>query len=60
MMETLPFIERHAWFAANPYPWKGRAPQINLVDNNMRPTPVGAALADIISGRAADRVASAD
>jgi hypothetical protein len=60
MMETLPFIERHAWFAANPYPWKGRAPQINLVDNNMRPTPVGAAFADIISGRAADRVASAD
>lgn len=51
MMETLPFVERHAWFAANPYPWKGRAPQINLVDNKLHPTPVGTAFAMAISGR---------
>ncbi|MGC9419033.1 MAG: glycosyl hydrolase [Rhodovulum sp.] len=43
MMERLPFVERYAWFAANPYPWKGRTPKINLVDNNLRPTLVGRA-----------------
>jgi len=43
MMEKLPFVERYAWFAANPYPWKGRAPKINLVEDNLSPTPVGQA-----------------
>ena len=60
MMETLPFIERHAWFAANPYPWKGRAPQINLVDKKMRPTPLGVVFNDVISGRSPKQVASAN
>lgn len=50
MMDTLPFVERHAWFAANPYPWRGKAPQINLVDNNLKPTPVGLAFRQAISG----------
>jgi hypothetical protein len=60
MMETLPFIERHAWFAANPYPWKGKAPQINLVDTNMVRTPLGKAFDVILSGRAPEQVASAN
>ena len=60
MMETLPFIERHAWFAANPYPWKGRVPQINLVDNNLRPTPLGRAFDAVLSGRAPAQVASSN
>lgn len=60
MMETLPFVERHAWFAANPYPWNGRAPQINLVDNNMVRTPLGRAFDDVLSGRAPESVASSN
>ncbi|NDR58715.1 glycosyl hydrolase [Aliiruegeria sabulilitoris] len=58
MMEALPFVERHAWFAANPYPWRGTVPAINLVDNNMRPTPLGEAFADILAGRAPEEIAS--
>ncbi len=58
MMETLPFLERHAWFAANPYNWQGIVPAINLVDNTMRPTALGEAFADILSGRARGPVAS--
>ncbi len=57
MMETLPFVERHAWFAANPYPWRGAVPAINLVDNNMRPTSLGRAFANILSGRVPEQVA---
>lgn len=49
MMDKLPFVERHAWFAANPYPWNGAAPRINLVDNNMNPTPVGIAFDKVLS-----------
>jgi hypothetical protein len=60
MMETLPFVERHAWFAANPYSWGGLVPEINLVDNAMQPTPLGQAFANIISGRAPDDTASLD
>ncbi|WP_026758707.1 glycosyl hydrolase [Sediminimonas qiaohouensis] len=60
MMESLPFVERHAWFAANPYPWNGNAPQINLVDNSMRPTPLGKAFAQVLSGRAPEQVAQAN
>lgn len=59
MMEGLPFVERHAWFAANPYPWRGATPAINLVDNDMRPTPLGTAFARILSGAAPGDVASA-
>ena len=43
MMEGLAFVERHAWFAANPYPWRGRVPAINLVDDQLRPPPIGVA-----------------
>ena len=43
MMEKLPYVERYAWFAANPYPWKGRVPKLNLVNDNLTPTPVGQA-----------------
>lgn len=60
MMETLLFVERHAWFAANPYPWNGKAPRINLVDNNMVRTPVGKAFDAVLSGRAPKKVASSD
>ncbi len=48
MMSELQFVERHAWFAANPYPWGNRVPQINLVDDNLRPTAVGRAFAETI------------
>ncbi|WP_212523390.1 glycosyl hydrolase [Actibacterium sp. MT2.3-13A] len=41
MMEKLPFVERHAWFAANPYQWGGRHPAVNLMDDNLRLTLVG-------------------
>jgi hypothetical protein len=58
MMETLPFVERYAWFAANPYPWRGTVPAINLVDDAMRPTSLGVAFADILAGRAPAQVAS--
>ena len=57
MMETLPFVERHAWFAMNPYPWNGLVPAINLVDNDLQPTPVGEAFAEAVSGLAPVNVA---
>jgi len=41
MMEGLPFVERHAWFAANPYQWGRVTPKINLVDNDLRLTSLG-------------------
>ena len=59
MMERLPFVERHAWFAANPYPWKGRTPRINLVDNNLRDTPVGTSFDRVLSHVGARAIASA-
>ena len=58
MMESLAFVERHAWFAANPYPWNGRAPEINLVDNDLQPTPVGLAFSRALSGAWPEQVAS--
>lgn len=60
MMKTLPFVERYAWFAANPYPWRGRAPEINLVDSHMRQTPLGVTFEAILSGRMPESIASAD
>ncbi|WP_417279496.1 glycosyl hydrolase [Celeribacter sp.] len=58
MMERLPFVERHAWFAANPYPYGGAKPQINLVSNTLQPTPVGVAFDRTLSRIGARRVAS--
>ncbi|MEW2911736.1 glycosyl hydrolase [Leisingera sp. JC11] len=58
MMERLPFVERHAWFAANPYPWQGRAPQINLLRDDLTPTPAGGAFARAVSRAAGLQVAS--
>lgn len=58
MLESLPFVERHAWFAMNPYPWGESVPEINLVDNDLQPTPVGTAFAEAVSGTAS--VAFAD
>ncbi|WP_038078728.1 glycosyl hydrolase [Thioclava pacifica] len=49
MMEGLPFVERHAWYAANPYQWNGRQPQINLVNDKLEPTPVGYAFDRTVS-----------
>lgn len=43
MMGRLPFVERHAWFAANPYPWQGATPAVNLLDNDLRLTAIGEA-----------------
>ena len=60
MMDKLPFVERHAWFAANPYPWKGGTPKINLLDANLRPTPVGKAFDRVLAQLAGDQVASRD
>jgi len=51
MMDRLPFVERYAWFAANPYSWKGRVPQINLVRDDLHPTPLGTAYLKAISAR---------
>lgn len=58
MMERLPYVERHAWFAANPYPWKGKAPRINLVDANLKPTPVGHAFDRALARVGARKVAA--
>jgi len=60
MMDKLPFVERHAWFAANPYPWKGGTPKINLLDANLRPTAVGKAFDRVLAQLAGDQVASRD
>lgn len=49
MMERLPFVERHAWFAANPDVENGRHPKINLVDDKLRPTPIGTAYERAVS-----------
>ncbi|WP_082181878.1 glycosyl hydrolase [Aestuariivita boseongensis] len=59
MMESLPFVERYAWFAANPYPWNGRAPRINLVQNDLTPTPVGMAFDQTLSQISGTRIAAA-
>ncbi|WP_371223211.1 glycosyl hydrolase [Roseovarius sp. 2305UL8-3] len=58
MMEKLPFVERYAWFAANPYPWNGRVPKINLVEDNLTPTPVGQAFDRTLSRISGVNVAS--
>lgn len=58
MMEKLPFVERHAWFAANPYPYYGAQPKINLVSNTLQPTPVGVAFDRTLSRLGGRRVAS--
>jgi hypothetical protein len=58
MMEQLPFVERYAWFAANPYPWAGRVPQINLVSDDLTPTAVGRAFDQTLSRISGVAVAS--
>lgn len=59
MMEKLPFIERHSWFSANPYPWNGRAPAINLIDDNLVPTSVGQAFNRVLSRIGSEQISSA-
>ncbi len=51
MMDGLPFVERHAWFAANPYSWGGTVPQINLLTDDLSPTPLGQAFWDTLKRR---------
>ncbi|MEX0301828.1 MAG: glycosyl hydrolase [Leisingera sp.] len=58
MMERLPFVERHAWFAANPYPWQGRTPEINLLRDDLTPTAAGDAFTQAVSRAAGLQVAS--
>ncbi len=58
MMEGLTFVERHAWFAANPYEWGGHTPEVNLFDANMRPTPVGLAFNRVLNAVGSIDVAS--
>jgi len=60
MMESLPFVERHAWFAANPYNWQGRPPQINLLTDDLRATPVGLSFDRTLSRIGGKRVAELD
>ncbi len=60
MMDGLPFVERHAWFAANPYPWKGAVPKINLVDDHLRPTPAGQAFRRVLSELGGREIARSD
>lgn len=57
MMGELPFVERHAWFAANPYSWHGRTPSINLVDDQLRETPVGVAFQQALASTMSRQVA---
>lgn len=58
MLERLPFVERHAWFAANPYKWNGVRPDINLVQDDMTPTPLGEAFAQTLRRIGTTRLAS--
>jgi hypothetical protein len=58
MMEGLPFVERHAWFSANPYPWQGITPAVNLMDNELRLTQVGEAFDRALRRAGSLRVAS--
>lgn len=57
MMEQLPFVERHAWFAANPYDWKGGQPRVNLVDDDLKLTLVGKAFERVLARLGERRVA---
>jgi len=59
MLERLPFVERHAWFAANPFDWGGRALRLNIVDDNLRLTTLGAAFVRVIEQRGWMSVAAA-
>ncbi|MEX5600831.1 glycosyl hydrolase [Pseudophaeobacter sp. C1-32P7] len=58
MMEGLPFVERHAWFAANPYTWNGHTPHLNLVNDDLTLTPTGQAFDRTLSQLEALRVSS--
>ena len=58
MMEDLPFVERHAWFAANPYEWQGHVPEVNLFDRSLNPTPVGVAFNRVLSALGSFKVAA--
>ena len=60
MLEQLPFVERYAWFAANPYPWGGQVPRINLVRDDLTPTPIGHAFDRALSRISAVKLASKD
>lgn len=53
MMDNLPFVERHAWFAANPYPWRGVVPQINLLHDDLSLTDLGVSFMDTLRRRRA-------
>jgi hypothetical protein len=43
MLESLPFVERYAWFALPPWTNAGIPSTTNLYEDNGTPTPVGAA-----------------
>jgi hypothetical protein len=58
MMEGLSFVERHAWFAANPYTWHGHNPQLNLVNDDLTLTATGRAFDRILSRMEALQVSS--
>lgn len=58
MMEGLPFVERHAWFAANPYKWGGRVLKTNLVDDDLRNTVIGSAFDRALGAAASSAVSN--
>ena len=60
MMERLPFVERHAWFAANPYKWKGHQPRLNLVNHDLSPTPTGLAFDQALGAVGARQISQND
>lgn len=60
MMEGLPFVERHAWFAANPYTWQGHIPKLHLVNNDLSLTPTGRAFDRVLSRVSSQRVSRGD
>ncbi|WP_370571635.1 hypothetical protein [Phaeobacter sp. SYSU ZJ3003] len=51
-------MERHAWFAANPYTWNGHTPHLNLVNDDLTLTPTGQAFDRTLSQLEALRVSS--
>ena len=50
--------EWQAWFAANPYDWNGTRPKINLVTDEMRPTPLGEVFARVLRALGSSRLAA--
>lgn len=60
MLDRLPFVERHAWFAANPSDSAGQQVRLNIVDDNLQLTALGATFMQMLEQSARLTVAAID